>query len=505
MRTLLIALCASSCVACTGWIGDTGEKPAAVQTEACGGSPIRPLRRMTNLEYDNTVHDILGEDEHFASAFEGDERSGGFKANNLSPVTEIQIDKYLEAASALAERALARNQWFDCDPEVTACAQPVIASLGRKLYRRPLTAGELESYTMMYEAERNARNANDGVTLVLEAMLVSPSFLYLAESEVLTPFERATRLAYFLWSSPPDEELLAAAENGELETREQVASQVERMVQDDARIRRTIESFVTQWLEIDTIGESFKNPLKFPDWTPKLARALLQESKDFGVFAMADGERALATLLTAPMTIGGEDIAKFYGGTANPDGTVSLDPATRSGVLTQAAVLATHADAEEGSWVHRGLFVRQHLMCDVLAPPPINADVTGGNTTARLENPECQSCHRLIDHIGMGFDGYDATGAFVGGDVPTGTLYGLSGPDLGTFGSVVELGQKLADNPEVAACFAQQWTQFAKLDAFARTDQCAVDSARDAFVAGNQDVRSLLAALAMTAKVAGQL
>jgi hypothetical protein len=496
MRHFFTTIVAAGLLACQGTIGDPltpGEAPETPRVAACGASPVRPLRRLTSFEYDNTIADILGDNRRVAAArFVGDEQSAGFRANNASPITDIQLDNYLEAAGDVAAQALARRgaEWLTCDRAASDCVRPFFDALGERLYRRPLEPDELAAFVAMYESARDAHGADDGITLVLEAMLVSPHFLYLPEDgDALSPFQRASRLSYFLWSSPPDDALLAAAESGGLADAQGIAAQIERMLDDD-KTRRSFGSFTTQWLGVDAVTKAFKDPDLFPDWTPELAQRMKSEVEDFAAYAMRSGTGSLTTLLSGSVTAG--------------DSAIPLEPSLRAGILTQGAVLATYASASEGSWVHRGLFVRKQLLCDALDDPPADVDTTGGNNASRLDNPSCSGCHRYMDPIGMGFDAFDAIGRYHGDVTASGFVdTATEAPAVGAFTSIPELGRKLAEHPQTATCFATQWLRFASLESTGEQDACAIDDAARAFIASDQDPRALLQSIALSPQVAG--
>jgi len=314
--TRVAALAALGLGACTGSIagrdgkqdpGDTtdpgagatmggGNHPGSGGTTG-GGTPgveavgRTPLRRLTHAQYNDTIRDLLGLREDFASAFAGDEDAGGFAANTESPVSEDQADQYHAAADAIATKAIAAGlgKLAPCAPPAGAadsCADQFVRTFGRRAFRRPLTQEEIDRYKLVYTAGAAGADFAGGIQLVITAMLESPNFLYLpergdktrAEKDALPldPYETAARLSYFLIASTPDDELSAAADSGALKTPEQVVAQGKRLLASD-RARDSMASFFLQWLEIGDLKVAAKDAKLFPQFNPEVAAAMLDE------------------------------------------------------------------------------------------------------------------------------------------------------------------------------------------------------------------------------------
>ena len=224
----------------------------------------------------------------------------------------------------------------------------------------------------------------------------------------------------------------------------------------------------------------------------------------------------LSTLLTAPYTVIDETLADIYGVTLpadhQPGDVVDLDPSQRAGLLTQAGMLAAHAHFNQSSPVHRGVIVRESFLCQPLPPPPEDVDDSppdpDPNATTRerfgehTENPACAGCHVLIDGIGFGFENYDAVGAYrtMEGTLPVDAsgevtqAEGIEGP----FDGVIELAAKLASSPDVEACVAQQWFNYALGRVQSDNDVCSTDLLLTGFVESGGNVRELMLALVAT-------
>src|SRR6185436_6993365 len=254
-----------------------------------------PLRRLTHLEYNNTIRDLFGLREDFAAPFAGDEDAGGFASNTESPVSEDQADQYHAAAEIIAGKAVAAGlgKLAPCAPPAgaaDACATDFVRTFGRRAFRRPLSPEEITRYKAVYTAGGGATDFAGGIQLVITAMLESPNFLYLPERGMksaaerdglpLDPYEMAARLSYFLVASMPDDELSAAADKGELRTAEQVVLQGKRLLASQ-QARDSMASFFLQWLEIGDLKQAAKDAKLYPQYTPEVAGAMSAELADF--------------------------------------------------------------------------------------------------------------------------------------------------------------------------------------------------------------------------------
>jgi hypothetical protein len=482
------------------------------------------LRRLTRVEYDNTVRDLLGDTSAPASSFPIDERIGHFDSNWLAPVGTLGVENYMNVAMALAANAVEHlDDFVDCDPAElggTACAEQFIERFGRRVFRRPLDASERAAFVQLFQSQSDEGFAA-GIELVLGTMLQSPHFLYRPEfgvaapdtSEVLalTGYEIAARLSYFLWASTPDEVLLDAAEHGELDDLDGVVSRARAML-DDPRFEDAVSSFTHQWLGTEHVQSFGKDPVLFPEFAG-LSASFYAETDAFVRAAFRRPDGSLRELLTADYTYGDEALAAFYG-VAHPDGEggiaeLALDPEQRAGFLTQPAVLAVHARENQTSPILRGAFVRERLLCHSIPPPPPDVnDVPPDpdpNSTARerfeqhTADPSCAGCHNLLDPIGFGFERYDAIGRFRTEEAnksidATGQLLATRDID-GPFDGAVELAHRLAGSEQVSDCFASLYVEFALGRVPREADECSVDAVLDHFSASGGNLRELVIAV----------
>jgi hypothetical protein len=462
-----------------------------------------PLRRLTRREYNATVRDLLGDDSAPADAFVADEKRGGFESNE-SAVDPLQVDQYRVAAMELAASAATRfDSLVPCDRAQTSCAEEFIADFGARTYRRPLDDEEQSAYVAMYEEIRDDASPDAALELVVQTMLISPYFLYHVEvgepdSTRLTGHEVASRLSYFLWGTMPDDALFDAAAAGDLQARDAVEAQARRMLQDE-RAADMLASFSSQWLALGEVGDVVRDTTVFPDWDPALYAAMRTETETFIEQVVLHGDGRLDTLLTASYSYLDPDLAAHYGVVVGDDelGRTEL-PAERAGLLTQGALLVSHAYPTAASWVHRGKLVRERFLCGELPPPPPNVDFDDVNDPNRLERAECMGCHLLMDPIGVGFDRYDATGRYrtedaSGQAIPAGgEVY--SHP-IGEFESVTGLATALAESDDVRACVADQLGMYALGRELEEHDECSREAILTAFRESGFDLRELMVAI----------
>lgn len=490
--------------------GDGTDDDGGPAVDACGQPlvvPAAPMRRLTRGEYDATVRDLIGEDVAVADAFTADEVHGGF-ARNEAAVSNLQVEQYRLAAQTVAAAASSHfDAWLPCPHDDASCVADFVTDFGRRAYRRPLRADEEADYAALFAAQLQADgDADVALQLVVQTMLMSPHFVYHVEigepapadatAVRLTDYEIASRLSYFLWGSMPDEALLDAAESGQLQTPEQREAQALRLLA-DPRAEDMLVDFGRQWMGLTHLHEVERDTTAFPDWSPDLIESMRIEAEAFFTQTVLHGDGRLHTLLTASHSYVDDDaLAGLYGvaPSAAADGRVELPADERAGFLTQGAFLVAHAYPSENSWVHRGKFVRERLLCGEMPPPPADVDFTNTNDPNRLENPECAGCHVLMDPIGEGFDGYDATGRFVGPHIPGEVL----GSDVGAFDTIAGLASSLADSEEVQTCMVEQLSGFALGRHLGEDEACTQSTMFERFAASGFDLRELMVAIVVS-------
>ncbi|HET7609875.1 MAG TPA: DUF1592 domain-containing protein [Gammaproteobacteria bacterium] len=329
-----------------------------------------------------------------------------------------------------------RSRIFVCRPngaaDEPACAQQILRTLAHKAYRRPATDADVADLMPFYEAGRAEGNFDTGIQLALERLLVSPQFLYRIEREPAEPgahlvsdIELASRLSFFLWSSIPDDELLAAAESGSLRRPGVLRAQVQRMLA-DARSEAMVTNFAAQWLFLRDVAVKDPDIFLFPDHDPSLRAALERETELFVGSVFRSGGSVL-DLLTAKHTFLNERLAKHYG-VPHIQGSyfrrVELGgDSRRAGLLGQGSILTVTSYAARTSPVLRGKYVLDNLLASPPPPPPPDVpslateDAKDGAPLTLREamirhraNPVCAACHAKMDPIGFALEHFDAVG-----------------------------------------------------------------------------------------------
>lgn len=520
-------------------VGGTGGTAVPTQP-ACDGT-IKPgksyIRRLNGGEYDATVRDLVLATKTYSSGFPPDEQgaTGGFSNNAASLVVgELLAEAYQRTAEELATAALAsldklapacnRTSMGDA-----ACAKSFIEGFGKRAFRRPLAADEVTRYQTVYTAGAMGATFNDGISLVIEAMLQSPHFLYRVEIgeapaanatyTPLTQYELATRLSYFLWRSTPDSMLLAAADAKQLATPEQMKTQIDRLLQDN-RAHQMVLAFHREWLHLNRTLSATKVADHYPMWKPEFQADLMREADAFveDVF-WKDGK--LSTLLTAPYSFVNASLAPIYGAkgvTGTALVKTNLDPTQRAGILTTGAFLAGHAGADQSSPILRGKFVREYLLCQHVDDPPANLtikvpDVIPGTTTRqRFEEHDkivaCAGCHAAMDPLGYPFETYDAIGQWRTTDqgIAVDASGEITGADPSTNGKVtgaVDMLKKLSTSPMVANCLSTMWFRWGlgrneDTKSATREDACSIETIQKQFQTSGYDMRTLPLAVAST-------
>jgi hypothetical protein len=482
---------------------------------------------LTRFEIDNSVRALLGVEAEAATTVTPDEKMGPFYSNAIAPVDELGVQQYQELASRVATAAAARMaEVAGCDLASTAdCAARFIGSFGLKAYRRPLEAAEQSALLAVFEAGKAAGDSALGFRTVVEAMLQSPSFLYHDDTYVspgsaaqhpsavplpLDGYVLAARLSFFLLGATPDTELLTLAAEGRLSDPQQLAAQAKRLFATPAA-EDSVGRFHTQWLAVADLANVDRSVSRFPAFGPDLVAAAAAETKAFTNYVLRQGDGKLSTLLTSSLGFPSGPLFDVYG-VAPPAGYVAgtpvqLDASQRAGLLTQSAFLMRHAHPDQTSPVHRGIVVRENLLCGRIAPPPASLNVTvppvNEATTTRqrfaehVANPACGACHKDIDPLGLGFENYDAVGAYRTqdglGEVDASGAFTNVRPDLqGTFVGAVQMAQALAKSSDLSDCVSRQWFRFALGRVESEADACTSSKLQTELTASGGNIPQLL-------------
>jgi mono/diheme cytochrome c family protein len=365
--------------------------------------------------------------------------SGGSGITTLPHLRDLIIKGPFKARG-VSETA-ARRKIFSCRPTATAeersCARTIVTRIGAEAYRRPLQARESDAILKLYDEGAAAGGFEEGVRTALEAILASPHFIFRLERQpetakagasfAVNDLDLASRLSFFLWGTPPDADLLAAARRGELATAAGLEKHARRLLA-DARADALGPRFAGQWLRLQDIDKVHPDPNFYPNFEEQLAGAMKRETESF-FNHLVRADRSLIDLFTADYTFLNDRLARHYGipGVAGSHfRKVTYPDATRRGILGQGSMLVQTSFANRTSPVLRGKWVMEVLLGTPPPPPPQDgsvppleetAEATNGRpltTRERMElhrkNPTCNSCHRFMDPIGLALDRFDVTG-----------------------------------------------------------------------------------------------
>jgi hypothetical protein len=493
---------------------------------------LTKLRRLTRPQLDNTLRDLLSVTSNPSAGLSPDERMGPFLSNAISPITSLLVQQHQEMARAVAASVLPRRAEItgcSLETEGATCAGRFIDDFGLRAFRRPLRDEEKADFLALYTLGESGLGESgggpeNGFRLLLEAFLQSPSFIYhvdtgqggvaTAAPDPIDPYSFASRLSYFLWNTMPDDELFARAADGTLLDATVIETQIERMLA-DPRAGDTIASFHRQWLGLSDLSNKSKDPELYPDFGPEVAAAMLAETGRFADYVVRSGDGLLSTLFTAEFSFPEGPLFSLYGveepANFTPGDQVSLAGAHRAGILTQPAFLAMHAHQDQTSPVHRGIVVRENVLCQTMKPPPPGVNnvvpprTESSSTRERImqhrADPACAVCHDLIDPLGMAFENYDTIGAYRTtdglGPVDASGTFTYTRDDLrGAFSDAIGMMAMLADASEVEDCVADQWLRFALGRVESLDDACSLVSIHEGFRAAGGNIRTLLGLIA---------
>lgn len=382
-------------------------------------------RRLTRVEYGNTLRDLFSVESSMASDLPEEVLGAGY-LNSISP---LLVEQYLSIASAVVSKTpiLKTHQ--------SASSRDGVTRLARLAYRRPPSAEEIDVLTQVHKlALDKGQSADDALRLVLKAILVSPQFLFITPAsddeptEAVVPLDNhhlASRLSYFLWAAPPDAELARLADEGRLQDPDTLAKQTRRLIA-DSRSRALFDGFGAQWLGVNKLAAKTFDAQKFPWMTPTLRSAMYDEVRLLFEEVLR-GNQGILKLIDNDHTFMNDHLAKIYDVKADKGGDtlrkVSLSTRNRGGILTMPGVLSTTSFPDRSSPVNRGVWVLEQILGEHVPPAPPNvpslekqdkSKVASLTLRQRTElhrtDPVCNNCHKILDPIGFGLENFDATG-----------------------------------------------------------------------------------------------
>ena len=402
------------------------------------------IRRLTKAEYGNTLRDLYGVSPSVTDILP-DEAVGEGYLNSISP---LQSELFLEvankvvgqviAAAGQAPTAVQKRLFGETPPEgadLPKAARQVARSLARDAYRRPPTEKELDVLVGIFElGQENKLDYMASLGLMWKAVLVSPQFLFITPAgavdskESIVPldnFQLAARISYLVWSAPPDAELAALADRGALQKPEVLRAQVKRML-NDPRARALYDGFGAQWLKVDGLDRQVFDPDLFPQVTPILRQAMMEEPRLFFQSVLRENQ-SIVRFVDSDYTFLNEPLAKLYGLKQSVQGPkmrrVKLTNPNRGGILGMAATLSATSFPNRTSPVKRGVWVLEQVLGERVPPPPADVpeleeqahqDVKGLTLRQRTQlhqsEATCRNCHKVLDPIGFGLENFDAIG-----------------------------------------------------------------------------------------------
>ncbi len=387
-------------------------------------------------------------------------------------------------------------------------AQEILARFATRAFRRPATPAEVARLVALVDlAERDGERFEKGIQLAVEAVLVSPHFLFRVELDTrpgsprtLTDLELASRLSYFLWSSMPDDELLGLAARGQLRQGKNLDLQVARMLK-DPKSRALVENFAGQWLQTRSLSRVEPDRGRFEGFDEPLRLAMRREVELFFAAVVKD-DRPIADFLHADYTFLNERLARHYGisGVVGDNfRRVALADRNRGGVVTMASTLTVTSNPTRTSPVKRGKWILEEILGTPPPPPPPGISdlpddddddekTAPASLRARLEkhrsDPGCAGCHSRMDPLGFALENFDAVGAFrlKDGEAPVDASGVL--PGGATFNGPVELKAVLLTKiVPFSRCLAEKLMTYALGRGLEYPDRCVVERVAEATLA----------------------
>jgi Protein of unknown function (DUF1592)/Protein of unknown function (DUF1588)/Protein of unknown function (DUF1585)/Protein of unknown function (DUF1595) len=518
--------CAADTTAAPGEVPRTGPADAA--------TPAR-MRLISQDQYFNSVGYLFGPDITVAAHFAPFRRTDGLVASGSASagVTIAQLQEFQRTARSLAEQVVSpanRAYLVRCTPRRDnggdpACARDFLLPVGRMLFRRPLDQPTADAVVARsVEAADQLHDFYGGLAVALEGLLMSPQALFVADRAEPDParpgyarldgYSLASRLSFFLWNAAPDEELLRAAENGELDHPGGLAKAVDHMLA-SPRLETGMRAFFDDMLRFDDLAVLAKDPGIYPAFGAETTADAREQTLRTLVDHLLVRKRDYRDLFTSRDTFISPSLAVIYGVATPPGWTAYTSPAgsARAGLLTQVSFLAANAHPGRSSATLRGKALRELLLCQTVPRPPPNVDFSlledakSRLNTARERlalhraNPVCAGCHKLTDPIGLAFEHFDGAGQYRaterGAAIDTsGTLDGRNFDDL------TGLSQAMHDHPQVGACLVKRVYAWATAGPTTPADKPMLDWLDGQFAADGYRLPDLLRTVALSSAFA---
>jgi hypothetical protein len=528
-----LSLASIACLTAVLMLGGCAKQPA--EPEIAGVSP--ELRRITLEQYGTTINYLFGAAVELTGArvdplvrTQGLLRLGAGNAR----ITPRGFEEFYALGRSIAEQVVSQqNRGFlipcvPADPGAAdaQCAANFLAEVGSVLYRRPLAPEELDlAVAVAADAADELQDFYEGLALALTSMLVAPQFLFVADQVIqdasapgsavsLSPYSKAARLSFFLWNAPPDQLLLTAARDGDLDTRAGLEAQVDRMLA-SPRLDDGVRAFFSDLLHFDDFETLEKDARIYPAFTPAVAvdarehvllditHHLLVERRDYRALFTSRQTHvspSLARIYGIPFVADHIDGWKLY---EFPEGS------PRVGLTSMVGYSALHAHPGRSSPTLRGMALREMLLCQNVPPPPSDVDFTlfldpdAPQQTARQRLdahntlPACTGCHLITDPIGLGLENFDGIGAFrvTENDAPLDVAGDLDGIE---FDNPQGLGLAIYQNPALVPCLVNRLVSYGTGRAMDLDDEEYVDYLAEKFASAGHDFVHLMRSVALS-------
>ncbi|QRK06843.1 DUF1592 domain-containing protein [Archangium violaceum] len=492
-------------------------------------APVSP-RILLGWQYRNAISELLGNEAAQAVQPPPDTALNGFDgigasqlALSSSAIARYESSAWLAAQAALANTS-ARGALLGCTPRSTMdeeCLRGFLSRFGARAWRRPLTDAELTSWTALgMSAAAAAGDFYSGVEVLIAGLLQSPHFLYMVEVGVpdpsqpgrlaLTGHEMATRLAFFLAGTSPDETLLAAAARGELDTAEGVRTQARRLLALPTA-RTALAHFFDELLQLRELSTLSKDATTFPFFTPSLAASMREETQRLLEDIVWEREGDFRDAFDSGYTFVDKQLAALYGISGAPAtgfARVTL-PAEegRGGLLGHASFLSLLAHTTTTSPTLRGRFIRERLLCEPIAAPPTNIPPLPAQNPGEpprtmrqrlqqhVSNPSCAGCHDKMDPLGLGLENFDAVGRYRTNDNDAPIDPVSTFDRSGTFSGPRQLGGLLRADDRVLRCLVRNLFRMASGHVDEAGEQVSLNQLDEAFATSGYRMKELLVEL----------
>ena len=485
---------------------------------------VTAYRRLTGSQYRHAVTDLFGDDIEINARFEPEQRVEGLEAvgNADLSITTSGLEQYYAVARSIADQVTTdarRSEVFGCeltstDESARECLESFVRERGRLLLRRSLSDEEVAARMEAWDAvAAQSGDAVHAARLVLTGLLVDPEFLFRVERAEPDPAHagelrldartKAARLSFMLWDAPPDAELLAAAESGELHNSVALRRQVDRLL-DSPRFEDGVRAFFTDMLHFDRFETTTKDPQLYPIYSQAVADSAREETLRFLVRNLVAENRDYLDIFTSRDTVINRALAAVYqvpypSREAWTNYSFSED-SERSGLLTQVTFASLFSHPGSSSPTIRGQHLEEIFMCTNIPDPPADVDFSQvqaldvGTVRERLEahrtEPACAGCHQIMDPAGLALENFDTIGRFrmTENDAPIDVRSEINGR---VYEGARGVGQYVRDNPFTTQCIVQRAHYYGVGRTYDLDDRDYLNAQHEAFNQGGHKLRDL--------------